>query len=751
MEENGCHSAPKEGPVSLRHRYKAFGVDGEGLFLVSDRDYQVLEGQIFVDVLPFLQRGVDVTAIVDALEVRYPPTVIYYACELLARHQLLTRTPYDGDLRKAAFWDELDLEPQVVSERLAATTVALTIVGAVNPSPTILALNALGMKTRLTDAATDEALHVVITDDYLAPSLFHIAASNRRNNRPWLLARGTGAELWVGPIFANGSACFECLSWRLRTNGALEEYLRRRLGDKAEVSKAIASTEVHSILIGNIVALEAAKWVAGYAAGEPHIKAIDMRTLQSSKHLLQQRPQCPLCGNPQLQTEILTLPVRIAEEQPPVQNTLDHFSPFVSSITGIITSLARAETGIQSLHSYTAYFGFGRGAPDLQGFKNGLLSQAAGVGTNAEEAKIGAICEAIERYSGMYHGDEPAIRACYAELDPETTVHPNACMLYSVRQYEQRVTINAKGAAFNLVPYPFDETAALDWTGVWSLSAQRFKLLPSTYLFYSYPQPRGGPFCWADSNGCAAGKTLTDAIRRGLLELIERDSVAIWWYNRLRRPQVDLSSYRSEYFDVFVEAYRQLKRDIWVLNITTDLGIPSFAAISRYTCGEPEDILVSFGAHLDPRVAIEHALNEMNHLLPAVLPANRNAAGDYAYPDASQINWWRTATIHSESYLLPNAKYAPLQAAESLISPSSNEVEQTTALCRILQEHGLEVLVINQTRPDLKLPVAKVIVPGLRHFWARFAPGRLYDVPVTMGWLERFHIEQELNPIAMFL
>ena len=39
--------------------------------------------------------------------------------------------------------------------------------------------------------------------------------------------------------------------------------------------------------------------------------------------------------------------------------------------------------------------------------------------------------------------------------------------------------------------------------------------------------------------------------------------------------------------------------------------------------------------------------------------------------------------------------------------------------------------------PEIGLPVVKVIVPGLRHFWARFAPGRLYDVPVKLGWLPR--------------
>jgi hypothetical protein len=45
------------------------------------------------------------------------------------------------------------------------------------------------------------------------------------------------------------------------------------------------------------------------------------------------------------------------------------------------------------------------------------------------------------------------------------------------------------------------------------------------------------------------------------------------------------------------------------------------------------------------------------------------------------------------------------------------------------------------------VPVARVIVPGMRHFYIRFAPGRLYDIPVKLGWLERPRTEAELNPV----
>ena len=61
------------------------------------------------------------------------------------------------------------------------------------------------------------------------------------------------------------------------------------------------------------------------------------------------------------------------------------------------------------------------------------------------------------------------------------------------------------------------------------------------------------------------------------------------------------------------------------------------------------------------------------------------------------------------------------------------------------------MLVLDQTRPDIGLPVVKVIVPGMRHFWTRYAPGRLYDVPVSMRWRDAPTPEPDLNPIGMFL
>ena len=64
----------------------------------------------------------------------------------------------------------------------------------------------------------------------------------------------------------------------------------------------------------------------------------------------------------------------------------------------------------------------------------------------------------------------------------------------------------------------------------------------------------------------------------------------------------------------------------------------------------------------------------------------------------------------------------------------------------LARKHGLDFLVLDQTRPDIEVPVVRVIVPGLRHFYPRFAPGRLYDVPVMLGLRDGPLSEEQLNP-----
>jgi ribosomal protein S12 methylthiotransferase accessory factor len=356
--------------------------------------------------------------------------------------------------------------------------------------------------------------------------------------------------------------------------------------------------------------------------------------------------------------------------------------------------------------------------------------------------------EAIERYSGIYSGDEIRVRGKYSQMG-ESAIHPYAFIHYSESQYRTRHEWNQQHQLIQWVPDPFDEDCEIEWTPVWSLTHQVFKYLPTAYCYYGYPLPEDHGFCWSDTNGNAAGNTKEEAILQGFMELVERDAVALWWYNRVQRPGVQLESFDEPYLEAIATYYKTLSREFWVLDITSDLNIPTFAAISRRTNKQPEDILFGFGAHFDPKVALLRAVTEMNQML--FLSNALNPEGK-ATPFRQDIQTWcETATLENQPYLAPDTNAAPKVYGDYALHWSDDLREDVNNCVEIAAKYGLETLVLDQTRPDIGMSVVKAIVPGLRHFWAQLAPGRLYDVPVNLGWLEAPLTEDRLNPIPMFI
>ena len=69
-----------------------------------------------------------------------------------------------------------------------------------------------------------------------------------------------------------------------------------------------------------------------------------------------------------------------------------------------------------------------------------------------------------------------------------------------------------------------------------------------------------------------------------------------------------------------------LKRNIWVLNITNDLNVPVFVALSQCRNLEQEDIIYGFGCHFDPIVAIEKAILELLQVLDSVFYKDEGGA-----------------------------------------------------------------------------------------------------------------------------
>jgi ribosomal protein S12 methylthiotransferase accessory factor len=430
------------------------------------------------------------------------------------------------------------------------------------------------------------------------------------------------------------------------------------------------------------------------------------------------------------------------------QSMLERYGHLLSPITGVVKDIRRDTRGPELLNVYRAGHNLALGPRHMSELRASLRQESSGKGRTALDAQVGALCEAVERISGLWQGDEARIRGSLRSLGPDC-VHPGHCQLWDERQFAARAATNAGGHPFHQVPEAFDPDAVLDWSPVWSLTRGRRLLLPTSLLYYNVPDRLGRRMVHADSNGCAAGGTLEDAALQGLLELVERDAVALWWYNRTRQPAVDLDALGDPWTAQVRQAHAELGREVWALDLTSDLGIPVVAALSRRTDRAHEDIVFGFGAHLDPAIALTRALTEMNQLLPPVLTARPDGTG-YGCADPVALRWWRTATRAGLPYLDPDpaGAGAPLEAP---YTPATDLLDELRTVQRALEQRGLEVCILDQTRPDLGLPVVRVLVPGLRHFWPRFAPGRLFDVPVALGRLPHPTAYEELNPIPLFV
>ena len=170
-----------------------------------------------------------------------------------------------------------------------------------------------------------------------------------------------------------------------------------------------------------------------------------------------------------------------------------------------------------------------------------------------------------------------------------------------------------------------------------------------------------------------------------------------------------------------------------------------FVALSRRTAGPHEHIMFGFGAHLDPRTALRRAVTELNQMMPAILSQG------HGFDDPDAARWLEYATVANQPYLRPAAGQRMRTLADFPFVHRMDVRDDVMALERVLAAAGTELLVLDQSRPDVGLPVVKVLAPGLRPFWARYAPGRLFDVPVRLGRLAEPTPYERLNPFPMFL
>ncbi len=754
------------------------GRDEEGevfrrVFLSSEFGDYVLSGDLFSSLLPLIDGKTDRHQLVEKLKSQAPAMEVNAALSRLAYSFYIVSAEHGLPQNQAAMWASLAVSPCYAEEKLRQCSVKIVSHGERPGPPQWLRAGLESWSVKMAGPQDSPDLFVVLVDDYLDPVLEEFNRERLQDGRPWLPARLVGLQPLFGPVFRAGTEepCWRCLYHRMKGNREVRSYL----GFMAENEEQYVPKFLDEGMLQGVartLALETAKWIvlheeasADRAPLNRRMSSVNLVELGIESHRVVKRPQCAECGDRRLYD-------RLRESRPVVFRdggdtlftsggmkarephlTVEKHRDMISPLSGVVTQLLRSSPADDPwMHVYWAGSNLALVNADYSLLTTSLRTKSAGKGRSRDQAQASAICEALERYSGVFHGDEIRKRARFVDFAEDEVLHPNRVMLFSDKQYANLVSTNKEQRRFGKVPFPFDKEVVLEWSPMWSVTRGAKVWLPTAQLYFShmggYPEDRF--YVAPDSNGAASGNTLEEAMVQGFMELVERDAFAVWWYNRLQYPEFDITCFNDPFLSQAAERYRtHYNREMWVIDITNDFGIPVMVALSRRTDKEKEDICFSAGAHFDPHIACLRAVCEMNQYLTAVLNATDDPQS-YDYMDPECLDWWQNTKLKDNAYLSP-LPGANLRSGKDYETPQRTIYQEVQACMDKVHDKGLELLALDQTRPDIGLPVIKLLVPGMRHFWARFAPGRLYDVPVEMGKLKAPTPEDQLNPVHVFI
>ena len=738
----------------------------EQVMLVAEKFNTLLGGGIFPTLLPLIDGKRDVRELEAMLESKCHTNTVQTALKNLGSSGYIVSAEHGLEKGSAAFWTTLGVSPRFAEEQIKGARVSL--IG--DDGKFEASLRSVGID--LYD--DDPTLVVQVVDDYLSPELDAFNKKMLESGGAWMPIRLRGIESLIGPVFRprEGGACWECLAYRMRSHQEVHNFVRNRFGEEnAFVSPVVVP--FNAALARHLVTQEILKWIVlkGTAAICDHVLAWDVSTSRLERHRVSRRPQCRACGDEILyRADRVPQQVKLHESPKRVWNsggvrtlsperTFERYQHLVSPVSGIVSWLRKPPGHLRSdwLHVHWAGSNHALQTKSLSTLRRSLRSKAAGKGSTSAQSKASALCESIERYSGAFHNDEIRVRRRYVDFNvsrEEIAIHPNDVQLFSNYQLNNAEVINAEHHPYNVVPQRFQPEQEMDWTPLWSFTQHKHVYLPTSMLYSRIPETRQPYDLIADSNGCAAGNTLEEAIYQGFLELVERDAFAIWWYNTLEAPKVDLRSFSDEYLHNIECHYDVYSRELWVLDITSDLGIPTFVALSRRYDQEDEFIIYGAGAHLDAEVAVLRAVCECNQFLNVVADysgSSKRTTFHTNNADAVALDFWENTRTQDHKFLGHGAK-AKNWKNQYWKGSATYGIEDDIRRCiDIVQSKGMDFLVLDQTRPDIGMPVARTVVPGLRHFWPRFAPGRLYDVPVEMKKRRKPLRESELNPLPVIV
>ena len=373
----------------------------------------------------------------------------------------------------------------------------------------------------------------------------------------------------------------------------------------------------------------------------------------------------------------------------------------------------------------------------------------SGKGPTKIHAKVSALMESIERYCSLSSTwSKSLISGSYSELSKTYKVlHPDE-VVEPVKSFHS------------------DNESRIDFVPGFELLSEEEVLVPAPLAFSRYfsKPPSVNVFPYSHTNGLASGNVLEEAICHALLEVIERDAASIAElcassipYSILEKiastfkntqrigseiteiteidfvddPSIFLDVNISEIADNFkplkylVRRFAEAGLSLLIKDITQkDIGIPTFVASSiEWISGNYGYFAYGYGTHLDSKVALVRAITEMSQTRAVNIHGARDDCKKIEYKENDEIykRKWQFMPAISSRLRAGNNNTIPFSEIKSYIK--NDILDDIKFILKRLKKSGLKrVIVVDLTHPKLRIPVVRVIVPGLE----TFEVGRLF-------------------------
>jgi ribosomal protein S12 methylthiotransferase accessory factor len=341
------------------------------------------------------------------------------------------------------------------------------------------------------------------------------------------------------------------------------------------------------------------------------------------------------------------------------------------------------------------------------------LVGVSGVGLSLQEAFQGCLGEGIEYLSQLQ--TESDVLLSSGPGDPTAELGPQA-----------RAFLDAF-SAHRLRP-----DAELSWHPARRLVDGTEALLPADLCLRRPPNQREVEPPFPLSNGSGAGTSWEAAALHGMLELIERDAASLWWRGGNRGGLIAPRHEAHVMAEALLQRLRQdaTRRQNWLLDITTDIGVPCVAAVSCSANG----FGFAFGLAARPTLtsAARSAILEMCQLelALAVVEAKRRESGETALNQRDRGHLRRATMIDADRCPL----LQPVSECKQHLTIDTTDPGAVLQLIgNRLGQFGIETFGLNLTRPQLAVPVARVIAPGLQPEPSEIITRRLADMIAQTG------------------